>query len=172
MMPFRYQFDGCQKILEVGSSTTSQREMFPGIEYTTLDKDPDCRPDVVADAHSLPFPDNSFDGVICLRVLRYFHSPHLFISEVYRVLKPGGKFVVSAPCVHPYMGACDYYRFTEEGLRFLLREFRIDEVTSTGGLLFALGYFFKPLKGILQFADRFYTSGNTKHSYAVLCTKE
>src|SRR5262249_21343498 len=41
--------------------------------------------------------DNSFDCAIAVEVLEHVEEDHLFVSEVYRVLKPGGCFVMSTP---------------------------------------------------------------------------
>ncbi len=46
------------------------------------------------DAMDLPFPDNSFDRIICAEVLEWVKDPHKAIAEMYRVLKPGGKAAV------------------------------------------------------------------------------
>jgi SAM-dependent methyltransferase len=50
----------------------------------------------VGDAHDLPFPDSSFDCAISLGVLPYMHAPSLALSEIARVLKPGGYVVVNS----------------------------------------------------------------------------
>lgn len=54
---------------------------------------------VRADAGRLPFADAGFDAVVCMEVLE--HVPHMetVISEVARVLKPGGHWVISVPGV-------------------------------------------------------------------------
>ena len=44
----------------------------------------------VADAHALPFPDNSFDRVTCRLTAMYFADPQQAFKEALRVLKPGG----------------------------------------------------------------------------------
>ena len=47
-----------------------------------------------ADAEDLPFDDESFDVVSCRIAPHHFPNPGDFISEVTRVLKPGGVFVM------------------------------------------------------------------------------
>ncbi|ASN05826.1 class I SAM-dependent methyltransferase [Virgibacillus necropolis] len=47
----------------------------------------------IADAEELPFENNTFDIVACRIAAHHFPSPEKFISEVYRVLKPNGKFI-------------------------------------------------------------------------------
>jgi ubiquinone/menaquinone biosynthesis C-methylase UbiE len=46
-----------------------------------------------ADAQSLPFPDGVFDAVVCQFGVMFFPDKHRAFSEVYRVLKPGGRFL-------------------------------------------------------------------------------
>lgn len=45
-----------------------------------------------ADAEALPFDDNSFDAVTCRIAPHHFPCPSRFVSEVARVLRPGGRF--------------------------------------------------------------------------------
>jgi SAM-dependent methyltransferase len=52
---------------------------------------------VVGDAAALPFRDASFDTTICIEVLEHLFSPHLAAAEASRVLRPGGRLVVSVP---------------------------------------------------------------------------
>jgi ubiquinone/menaquinone biosynthesis C-methylase UbiE len=51
----------------------------------------------VGDVERIPFPDNTFDGVVCLGVLAYLDADAKALSEIERVLKPGGIAVVSNP---------------------------------------------------------------------------
>ncbi len=51
----------------------------------------------VADAHELPFPDNSFDAVFCLETLEHVEDPEKAACEMFRVLKKGGYAVVLVP---------------------------------------------------------------------------
>jgi len=51
----------------------------------------------VAYAESLPFPDNCFDLVFSREVIEHVISPEDMMKEIYRVLKPGGKAVITTP---------------------------------------------------------------------------
>ena len=48
-------------------------------------------------ADSLPFPDNKFDIVTMLAVLEHMDQPVAICAEAARVLKPGGKLVLTVP---------------------------------------------------------------------------
>jgi SAM-dependent methyltransferase len=51
-----------------------------------------------ADAHRLPFGDESFDVVTCQTVLIHAHDPVAVLREMARVAKPGGIVVCVEPC--------------------------------------------------------------------------
>ena len=48
----------------------------------------------LGDVEKLPFPDSSFDGAVCMGVIDYLPGDEKFISEVARILKPGGRFLL------------------------------------------------------------------------------
>ena len=52
---------------------------------------------IVGDARSLDFPDGTFQGVSCTRVLMHVDDPAAAIREMVRVLAPGGRIVLSEP---------------------------------------------------------------------------
>lgn len=54
----------------------------PGVDYW------------LADAEALPFPDRTFDKVVSVCALEHFHDPQSAITEMRRVLKPGGILVL------------------------------------------------------------------------------
>ena len=48
---------------------------------------------ICGDAQSMPFPDSSFDAVINIESSHCYPSMGRFLSEVHRVLRPGGSFL-------------------------------------------------------------------------------
>jgi len=52
-------------------------------------------------AYELPFENNTFDLIVCSEVLEHLHEYNDAIKEIYRVLKPGGKFYASVPASWP-----------------------------------------------------------------------
>lgn len=50
---------------------------------------------VEAEASSLPFPDASFDLVVCRTAFHHFPEPKKALTEIYRVLGPGGRLVLA-----------------------------------------------------------------------------
>ena len=93
--------------MEIGTGTGYGIEIIaPNTErYVTLDKH--CAvacealaPNVEfkeAKVPPLPFADASFDYVVSFQVIEHIKRDREFVREVYRVLKPGGKFIVSTP---------------------------------------------------------------------------
>jgi len=81
---------------------------------------------------ALPFPKDSFDGVVLTEVLEHCTHPALAVSEVFRVLKPSGLLLVTSPFLWPDHRTADYpdyWRFTEQAWALLLAAFR--DVTIT-----------------------------------------
>ena len=112
---------------------------FPNCE--TLDFYDTDGVDYAADVHDLHiFNDNEYESIICLEVLEHLHSPHVAIGELFRVLKPGGVLLLSTRFIFPiHAEPNDYYRFTEQGLRHLLDEFEIIELTPESTTTGAIG---------------------------------
>lgn len=82
------------------------------------------RVDVVCDGHSLPFADETFDGVVLQAVLEHVLDPPRVVSEAHRVLTGGGVVYAETPFLQAvHEGPFDFTRWTELGLRRLFRMF-------------------------------------------------
>ena len=79
-------------ILVVGSGEIGRvmRPITEDPDLTVISTDVYMSPtvNIIADAHSLPFPDESFDSVICQVVLEHVLDPVQCVAEIHRVLKP------------------------------------------------------------------------------------
>jgi len=105
---------------------------------------------IVADGHSLPFVDESFDAVWIQAVLEHVLEPAQVVSEIFRVLKQKGLVYADTPFMQQvHEGAYDFTRFSLSGHRWLFRRFeQIDAGSSVGAatsLLWSLRYFFRAL---------------------------
>lgn len=70
----------------------------------------------------LPFEEKSFDAVFLFNALYAAEEPVSLAREIYRVLKPGGSWLLASPFVANEMPEPhDYVRFTAEGLERLCR---------------------------------------------------
>jgi SAM-dependent methyltransferase len=75
------------------------------------------RPEIFGDARRLPFQDRSFDTVMLLDVLEHVPDPELALNEASRVLRSGGRLLLTIPFAYPlHDQPHDYQRLTEHGL--------------------------------------------------------
>lgn len=109
----RMEVRPAEELLDVGCGTGAMMralsERVPGVVLTGVDP---SRPmlDVARRRHPgagdlregraehLPFPDNRFDVVTSVSVLHYLRQPHAALREMARVLKPGGRLVLTDWC--------------------------------------------------------------------------
>lgn len=80
----------------------------------------------LADAHSLPFEDNTFGYVYSLAVFEHLHSPWIAAEEIRRVLKPGGKvYTLTAFMQHMHGYPHHYFNMTTSGLERIFQSYEI-----------------------------------------------
>ncbi|HLP97527.1 MAG TPA: methyltransferase domain-containing protein [Sideroxyarcus sp.] len=92
--------------------------------------------DLVCDIVNIPEPDASFDVILCSEVFEHLPDALKALDEFSRLLKPGGKLIVTAPFasfVHfaPYHYATGFGRYWYE-YHLPPRHFEIQELTANG----------------------------------------
>ncbi|GGV31800.1 SAM-dependent methyltransferase [Streptomyces griseoflavus] len=55
---------------------------------------------VLAEAHDLPFGEESFDAIVSIDAYQYFGTDDLYLPTLTRLLKPGGRIGVVVPAIH------------------------------------------------------------------------
>jgi 2-polyprenyl-3-methyl-5-hydroxy-6-metoxy-1,4-benzoquinol methylase len=84
-------------------------------EYV-CDSSPDANPCFLqARGEKLPFEDGYFDSVLCIDVIEHVEDDAVVLSEISRVLRPGGQLVLSVPNVE--------FPLTYDPINFILKPF-------------------------------------------------
>jgi SAM-dependent methyltransferase len=140
------------RVLDYGCAEVPYRHFFPSdVEYVAADLEGNPQATLVLNPDgTVPAEDKSFDTVMSTQVLEHVADPGLYLSESFRVLRPGGRILLSTHgifCYHP--DPDDYWRWTGAGLRRAAREAGF-EVESVEGII-GLG-----ATGLQLFQDAFY----------------
>jgi SAM-dependent methyltransferase len=108
------------RVLDYGCAEVPYRRFFPAeAEYVAADLpgNADAVVEIAPDG-TLPVPDGGFDAVISTQVLEHVDDPGLYLSECFRVLRPGGRMLLSTHGIMVYHpDPDDYWRWTCAGLR-------------------------------------------------------
>lgn len=128
------------RVLDVGCGSMPYRPYFEGRcgEYVGCDAFPLDETVVRCPADATTFADGTFDMVVAFQVLEHTDHPWRVVNECFRVTRPGGRCILTAPFLFPHHSSPhDYFRFSHEGLASLGRDagFVVDEVVPQCGSL-------------------------------------
>jgi SAM-dependent methyltransferase len=113
-------------LLDIGCGTKPYEpylkvEKYIGVEIDTERSRTTSKADVFYDGKRIPFPDAHFDSVLANEVFEHVFNPAEFLGEVNRVLKTGGRFLMTVPFVwDEHEQPHDYARYTSFGLAHIL----------------------------------------------------
>lgn len=97
--------------------------------------------DVYYDGTTLPFDDGKFDNALATEVMEHVFNPEQILSELNRVLKPGGKLLITCPFNWPeHEQPWDYARYSSFGIKYLLEKngFEIIHQEKTGSFFLCI----------------------------------
>lgn len=182
------------RVLDIGCGNKPYEGMFQGIskEYVGCDvvQSDQNRVDVICLATEIPLPDSSFDTVFSTQVIEHVEDHQALVKEAYRLLKPGGHFIVSGPMYwHLHEEPYDYFRFTKHGFRYILEKngFTVLEILSNGGKWALMGqviihtmpagivrlrFFRSFVNRIFSYLDKKYLNDFNTMNYVVVGKKE
>ena len=128
-------------LLDVGCGEMPFRAFLPDdVRYTGIDV-PQADAFSMAggtDVHSfdgrtIPFPDASFDYILCTEVLEHAEAPEMLVAEMLRVLRPGGTLLATIPfSARVHYAPYDFQRFTRFGLQRLFAAFEAPHIEERG----------------------------------------
>ncbi|WP_217915397.1 glycosyltransferase [Miltoncostaea marina] len=121
-------------VLDVFCGSRPYDDLLPaGSRITGMDiEDRYGRADVVS-SEFLPFGDDSFDVVMCIEAFHYAPDPPHAVTEIARVLRPGGHAVIAVPLVWEYDRAVLEHRWTGPSLAALFRAWDDVTIVENGG---------------------------------------
>jgi SAM-dependent methyltransferase len=123
------------RILDYGCAELPYRSFFsPLAEYVGADLpgNPDATVEIAADG-TLPVADAGFDAVLSTQVLEHVADPATYLAECARVLRPGGRMLLSTHGImvfHP--DPVDYWRWTAAGLERVVSQAGLEVVRLEG----------------------------------------
>lgn len=100
--------------------------------YDILDVQPGPDVTIIGDLQDCPeIANDTYDVIVCTQVLEHVPNPFRAVAELHRILKPGGRLLVTVPAAYPYHAVPrDYWRYTKDSLGLLFGE-RFKDVTIT-----------------------------------------
>ena len=119
------EFATDQRTLVVHSEDVDHVPYFPNA--FTVTKREDVPADMHVDLHYrqlAQIESESYEFVLCTGLLEHVPEPQRLIDELHRIVKPGGRVVLSASAVFSFHECPDnFFHFTPYGMRLLLKDF-------------------------------------------------
>lgn len=152
------------RLIDIGCGIKPYRTMLTpyvtehlGVDHPGTLHDRSCI-DMYGTAYCIPTTSESFDSAICTAVLEHLEEPAEAIRECYRLLRPGGIAIYSAPFFwHLHEEPRDFFRYTRFGLQYLFEKagFSIIEITPLSGFWITFGqafiyYLYRFNRGLLH----------------------
>jgi SAM-dependent methyltransferase len=116
-------------ILDVGCGQKPYKHLFQYRQYIGIEVAQEGHDhtnediDLYYDGRNIPFDAGRFDAAITSQVLEHVFTPHEFLQEIHRVLKPEGKLLLTVPFVwDEHEQPFDYARYSSFGLKDLLEK--------------------------------------------------
>ena len=133
-LKIRQMANECDLVLDVGQSTRARIELFARERIETMEVNrgeplADIIDDICSPERLQP---GRYDGIVCLSVLEHVYDPFAAIAHIHRLLQPQGYLLLHLPFLFRYHAPADLqftdsYRFSRDGMAWLLRDF--SEVT-------------------------------------------
>lgn len=138
-----------ENLLDFGCGSKPYSELFINVsEYIGVDLQNDAHDhsnesvDVFYDGKKLPFENEQFQNVFSSEVFEHVPIINDSIKEIYRVLKPNGKLLITTPFSFPeHEMPFDFRRLSHNGIVQLLDEngFKVEYIKRHGTLLKVTG---------------------------------
>jgi SAM-dependent methyltransferase len=134
-------------VLDAGAGEAPYKPLLRHARYESADfhkvDKPYAASTYVCDLTAIPVEDARYDYVVFNQVLEHVPDPLAVLRELFRVLKPGGQMIYTAPLFYeehetPY----DFYRYTQFGTRLLLSKagFAIERIDWLEGYFGTVAY--------------------------------
>jgi SAM-dependent methyltransferase len=123
-------------VLDVGVGSAPYWYLRTDLKWLGLDVVPGPNVKFVLNKDSTwPIESNSIDHVLCTQVLEHVEKPEFLVSEIWRVLKPGGTIILNAPFLYPFHGMPnDQARYTTSQLSYFFKKFEVHNIGTLGGV--------------------------------------
>ncbi len=121
-------------LLNIGSGSPSESKFYEDRKFLAINFDINAKylgVDVIGDAHSLPFKDNSIDIITSFEVFEHLKNPFVAAKEIFRVVKPGGCLIGSVAFLKQYHSS--FFHMTHMGVIELLSQSGLSVVKVYGG---------------------------------------